>query len=378
MYLGPRLADESPKVEFVPDPSDPAEASVSDVPVAKWDIDQTKTWLLAVSGGVYDSFAQAIISHLDSNTSKPTRVGAISVKIPNKYDVSESSFLGTTTIAGRNKVASQNKIQLTIGKQLVQLKLSSIAHNSTICNRNDAEKHFSDALRRRSQFEIRRRDAQENAAKEAIRLAHESSGLLSHVKEEIVEKVKARVDSKDQSEADGIELQSITPTPTSEIDSVSLPASSSIAQKNGMDGSNIKIQSKSAAAPPTTSQTALLDFNELFGGSVTFKTVVAKPPPTPATAPAPTAATHSLVNGSSKQVTTTGRTSLLPVKTAINSPSVFASSQSPVQPSIASINTSSSALKMEPNTAVVSAVQDSTNSQPPAKKVKKMKFAIVE
>jgi hypothetical protein len=117
-----------------------------------------------------------------------------------KYPEVTSTFLGTTTIAGRKRVYEKSngtrREEMTAGQVLGRLRLGQVfsaikkeedsqlqrqgsAEAKTRSTMSDellreAEKHFSDAVRRRSQFEVRRMEYMEEAEKEARRLVIES------------------------------------------------------------------------------------------------------------------------------------------------------------------------------------------------------------
>ena len=183
---------------------------------------QAKEWLTAVNQGKYDAYVALIISHLEEalqpqpvtattssssngngNGSKQiSAVGAAAAAAASKrkYDIS-SSFLGTTTIAGRSKRngavnastfsssgAGLAAASVTAGRILATLKLSALkpptSSTSTTATptmtdevRAAAEEYFASVISQRSQFEIRRREALEVRRKETQRLAHETASL---------------------------------------------------------------------------------------------------------------------------------------------------------------------------------------------------------
>ena len=181
---------------------------------------QAKEWLTAVNQGKYYAYVALIISHLEEalqpqpaattsstsngngNGSKQiSAVGAAAAAATSKrkYDIS-SSFLGTTTIAGRSKRngavnastfsssgAGLAAASVTAGRILATLKLSTLkppTSTSTTTTpimtdeeRAAAEEYFASVISQRSQFEIRRREALEVRRKETQRLAHETASL---------------------------------------------------------------------------------------------------------------------------------------------------------------------------------------------------------
>ena len=179
---------------------------------------QAKEWLTAVNQGKYDAYVALIISHLEealqpqpattssssssSNGNKQTlAVGAAAAAASKrKYDIS-SSFLGTTTIAGRSKrngvvnastssssssgAVGPTAASVTAGRILATLKLPTLKPPTSTSTfpiitdeeRAAAEEYFASVISQRSQFEIRRREALEVRRKEMQRLAHETASL---------------------------------------------------------------------------------------------------------------------------------------------------------------------------------------------------------
>ena len=183
---------------------------------------QAKEWLTAVNQGKYDAYVALVVFHLEEalqpqpaatsstsngngNGSKQTVArGAAAAASKRKYDIS-SSFLGTTTIAGRSKrngvvnaTASSSSsssggvgltaASVTAGRILATLKLptlkpptssTSTTTSPTITDeeRAAAEEYFANLISQRSQFEIRRREALEVRRKEIQRLTHETASL---------------------------------------------------------------------------------------------------------------------------------------------------------------------------------------------------------
>lgn len=299
-----------PETIKIPEPSrdDPAEYCLSDAPVARWDTAQARQWLLAISGGLYDDAATALSEYLEAQRLKSSQ--------NSKYAVSKS-FLGTTTIEGRNKKLFDNDSKSTnsssgisTGQLLVTLK----KFPTTVSVAPDVEKHFLSAIKRRSDFELRKRSALEEIEKERKRLTQDTTSSV----------VSMKVNNT---------------THTSTVSHGSSSGEGGRGNNNGTDAVNIN--SSVAAAVD-------VDLNSLFGGEVAIKADVVPMVAAPIRAPAPAAVSSSQVSnaGIHRTTPTAGQMIQNPASSAAAVPSV---------------------------TALPSVVP----TQPPAKK-KKLKLSIVE
>lgn len=254
-----------------PKASDPAEHCLSDVPIARWDAGQARQWLLTVSAGAFDEFAQSLVAHLEAQKLKSSQSSRYALNQP---------FLGTTTIEGRKKIfdgegnnSNAGSGGITVGQLLVTLKKYPAALGTT----QESERHFLNAIKRRNEFELRKRTALEEIEKERKRLTQDTAS--------------ANVTSK--------------------------------VVFNGQVGSNHStVESKVAPAEAShQASSAEVDLNSLFGGEVTIKTDIV-PVVTAPSRPLPSAAVSSASNsnGSKAPVPSAATTIQVPSVPASTAP----------------------------------------------------------
>lgn len=256
-----------------PKASDPAEHCLSDVPIARWDAGQARQWLLTVSAGAFDEFAQSLVAHLEAQKPKSSQSSRYAVNQP---------FLGTTTIEGRKKIfdgegnnSNAGSGGITVGQLLVTLTKYPAALGTT----PESERHFLNAIKRRNEFELRKRTALEEIEKERKRLTQDTAS--------------ANVTSK--------------------------------VVFNGQVGSNHSTADSKVASAEASHQASSteVDLNSLFGGEVIIKTdivpvVTAPSRPLPVASAAVSSASNS--NGSKAPVPSAAITIQVPSVPASTAP----------------------------------------------------------